>query len=70
MPDHMGSTGMGLSPSTTLYPNPAGHYCGLCGSKMYLSQDGSHYRCPNCDDAGGQLFTPYSECNRMPGDTF
>jgi len=28
----------------------AGVFCGRCGSKMYLTMDGSHYRCPNCDD--------------------
>ena len=29
---------------------PGGIYCGRCGAKTYLSADGSHRRCPNCDD--------------------
>ena len=24
--------------------------CGLCGMKTYLATDGSHRRCPECDD--------------------
>lgn len=28
----------------------SGIYCGLCGAKTYLSKDGTHRRCPNCDD--------------------
>jgi len=27
-----------------------GLYCHRCGKKTYLSTDGSHRRCPNCDD--------------------
>lgn len=27
-----------------------GIYCAICGTKTYLSVDGSHRRCPNCDD--------------------
>lgn len=27
-----------------------GIYCAICGQKTYLSDDGSHRRCPNCDD--------------------
>jgi len=34
---------------TSSAPN-GGIYCGRCGMKMYLSEDGSHRRCPNCDD--------------------
>jgi len=30
--------------------NVAGTYCGKCGTKTYLSKDGTHRRCPNCDD--------------------
>ena len=28
----------------------SGIFCGRCGTKMYLSADGSHRRCPSCDD--------------------
>jgi NADH pyrophosphatase NudC (nudix superfamily) len=28
-----------------------GVFCGTCGAQMYLSKDGTHRRCPNCDDA-------------------
>lgn len=35
---------------TTSDASYAGIFCGRCGSKMYLSQDGSNRRCPNCDD--------------------
>ena len=36
--------------TTTSNSRSGGIYCGYCGTKMYLSADGSHRRCPNCDD--------------------
>lgn len=47
-----------------------GIYCAICGTKTYLSDDGSHRRCPNCDDRPHEVapncddiapnYTPYT----------
>lgn len=36
--------------TTRTSENVCGVFCGFCRAKTYLSQDGSHRRCPNCDD--------------------
>lgn len=34
-------------------------YCHRCGTKTYLSDDGSHRRCPNCDDKLEVINSPF-----------
>lgn len=34
----------------------SGIYCSVCGHKTYLSKDGTHRRCPNCDDINIDLY--------------
>lgn len=47
--EHEILTGDVFIPQTTDTSN-GGIYCGLCGAKTYLSADGTHRRCPKCDD--------------------
>lgn len=36
--------------STITGSSLGGIYCARCGAKTYLARDGSHRRCPSCDD--------------------
>ena len=36
--------------STLTMHTSAGIFCNRCGAKTYLSADGTHRRCPSCDD--------------------
>ncbi len=40
----------GNQQTTSIITNNTGTFCIRCGSKSYLSKDGTHRRCPNCDD--------------------
>ena len=39
---------------TTDIKTPSGLYCYRCGAKTFLAADGSHRRCPECDDRSNE----------------
>ena len=62
-------TGEGTSSSTTYDEKHDGIYCAICGTKTYLAADGSHRRCPNCDDQSVND-TDWGNCTTDSNGTF
>jgi len=51
---YIGNLEWGTCGCTTDLKKADGLYCHRCGTKTYLAADGSHRRCPKCDDQSSE----------------